>query len=619
MKNLLRDLDEFVWECDGNLRHTFASENIARIMGRRPEELIGLPIYAFIAPEERAALEKGISRLIEKNSPRGEFEMTYMTATGGRLALAIRAAASYHPDGRLEKIIGSGMDMTDRNVMTRLLRYNVHRFRDLFENIATCVVILMPIEDGGDFVINDLNPAARRVERIELTMFHGRRVIDIFPDFKKDGIIEVLRRVHRTGLSESYPVYRHRDGRIDRWREHHVFQLETGEIVVAYHDRTEEMKARENAIGHEQRHRQLFTEMQAGFALHEMITDAKGRMIDYRFLDVNPAFETMTGRAKEAIVGKTAREAFPGIEEFWFERYGRVALQGEKLHFESRTGVLDRWFDVVAFSPAPRLFATIILDVTERRRVEESLISTAKFAAFGRITAGMAHELNQPLNAIKSFCQEVILNLRDGIAMTTEEIVTSLMYADDQVNRMAEIIQTMKSFATNSVESDRAVVNLNDIISTALFAQHRRMIGERGGTLTVERASSPCPVLVNPRRIQQVMVNIVLNAFDEVEGRTTVAPRIAIRVRRSEETKEAIIEVEDNGGGVPPGIKEHIFEPFVTTKDPDKGMGLGLAICQDIVVKHNGLIECHDAPGGGTIFRVRLPLVEEAEGGRRGT
>jgi PAS domain S-box-containing protein len=114
--------------------------------------------------------------------------------------------------------------------------------------------------------------------------------------------------------------------------------------------------------------------MTEGFALHEIITDEEGRPSDYRFLDINPAFETLTGLDRGAIRGRRVREVLPAIEPFWIESYGKVALTGEPTHFENYyPEPLNRWYEVFAYSPAARRFAAIFTDITARKKAEETL------------------------------------------------------------------------------------------------------------------------------------------------------------------------------------------------------------------------------------------------------
>lgn len=123
----------------------------------------------------------------------------------------------------------------------------------------------------------------------------------------------------------------------------------------------------------EQNFQTLFREMLDGFALHEIICDQKGEPTDYRFLNVNPAFEQLTGLKAENIVGRTVREIFPHTEPYWIQTYGRVALTGEPAFFENYSSELHKYFEVTAFRPAPNQFASIVSDITERKQAEDSL------------------------------------------------------------------------------------------------------------------------------------------------------------------------------------------------------------------------------------------------------
>ena len=123
----------------------------------------------------------------------------------------------------------------------------------------------------------------------------------------------------------------------------------------------------------ERRYRQLFTEMAAGHAVHEIILDGNGTPCDYRFLEVNPAFETLTGLRAEDVVGRRAGDVLPGLEPYWVERYGRVALTGEPFQFEDYNQDLGRHYSVVAYRPQPGQFAVVFGDITERMRLEGRL------------------------------------------------------------------------------------------------------------------------------------------------------------------------------------------------------------------------------------------------------
>ena len=140
--------------------------------------------------------------------------------------------------------------------------------------------------------------------------------------------------------------------------------LGIGRDITALH------RARAERQQIEQQYQMLFREMLDGFALHELIFDAQGQPVDYRFLAVNPAFERLTGLKAETLVGRTVREVMPGTEQHWIDTYGRVTLTGEPALFENESQELGRSFKVTAFRPAPGQFACIFTDITERKQAE---------------------------------------------------------------------------------------------------------------------------------------------------------------------------------------------------------------------------------------------------------
>ena len=169
----------------------------------------------------------------------------------------------------------------------------------------------------------------------------------------------------------------------------------------------------------EERYRGLFESMNEGFALHELLYDESGEPCDYRFLDVNPAFERLTGLKRQDVVGKTVIEVLPGTEPDWIKRYGEVALTGTPAHFESRSSVLGRDYEVFAYRPAPGQFAVIFLDITDRMKAEEelrraknyseTLIRTANVLILGLDDAGNVQTFNDAAETITGYSRAEML------------------------------------------------------------------------------------------------------------------------------------------------------------------------------------------------------------------
>ena len=146
----------------------------------------------------------------------------------------------------------------------------------------------------------------------------------------------------------------------------------------------------------EKRYRTLFEMMGEGFALHEIICDESGQPCDYRFLDINPAFEKLTGMRREDVVGRTFRQILPDEHPKWIDVYGRVALSGESLNFEEYSQALGKHFRILAYCPVPGQFAAVFLDVTEHKRYEAALrTSEERFRAIANYTVDWENWLDQ--------------------------------------------------------------------------------------------------------------------------------------------------------------------------------------------------------------------------------
>ncbi len=143
--------------------------------------------------------------------------------------------------------------------------------------------------------------------------------------------------------------------------------------VAAFVEITERRKYEEALAQSEARFRTLFSEMTEGFALHEIVLNKSGQPVDYRFLDINPAFERLTGLKRERVVGRLKSAVLPKDDPYWVEIYGRVALTGQPVHFENFSTALNRHYDIYAFCPAPRQFAVLFVDISARKEIEEDL------------------------------------------------------------------------------------------------------------------------------------------------------------------------------------------------------------------------------------------------------
>nr|WP_167620203.1 ATP-binding protein [Paracoccus ravus] len=245
-------------------------------------------------------------------------------------------------------------------------------------------------------------------------------------------------------------------------------------------------------------------------------------------------------------------------------------------------------------------------EIAERERVqkelrvaEQTVQQSSKLAALGEMSAGVSHELNQPLAAMKTYLAGARLLLQRGRA---EEALSSFQRIDDLVERMGAITRQLKSYARKGGEAFEPV-DLRAALSSALVMMEPQL---RNRTIRLQRNIPRYPVMVycDRIRLEQVIINLLRNAIDAIKA--VRDPVIEITVSSG---SHAFLSVKDNGPGV--SDLEKLFEPFFTTKKPGEGTGLGLAISSGIASDFGGRLTAHNAEGEngrGAVFELELPL-----------
>ncbi|MBI3930312.1 MAG: GAF domain-containing protein [Armatimonadetes bacterium] len=224
------------------------------------------------------------------------------------------------------------------------------------------------------------------------------------------------------------------------------------------------------------------------------------------------------------------------------------------------------------------------------------LLESSKLTALGQMAAGVTHELNTPLGAVML---AVDFALMSGPA--SPEVTQQLQAAVREIERAQTIVQGLLDF-TRGVRQDHQVeVDLNQVLAETLDIIGYELT--KSGVRILRDFSSLPPTYCHPSEIQQVAINLLLNARDAVEGREDPTVRVSTR----SEDNRVIFDVEDQGVGIAPESLAQVFEPFYTTKPVGKGTGLGLSVSRSIVENHGGEMRVESEPGRGTLFSVRLP------------
>lgn len=264
-----------------------------------------------------------------------------------------------------------------------------------------------------------------------------------------------------------------------------------------------------------------------------------------------------------------------------------------------------------ALARGKHIFTGLIRDIsvrqeTERRlhEVQADLIHVSRLSAMGELASALAHELNQPLTAISNYllaAQQLVQRGPEHAERASEVIGKSI----DQAMRAGQIIRQLRSFVQKR-EVERAPAEIEKVVDEASALA---FIGlkEKGIRVAIERQSDLPEVPIDRIQIQQVLINLIRNAVDAMEGQD----RRELTIRISADETEVRISIADTGSGIPPHMEAKLFSAFATSKAT--GMGVGLSISRSIVEAHHGRLWFEANPSGGTIFHLALPL---SAGGR---
>jgi len=324
---------------------------------------------------------------------------------------------------------------------------------------------------------------------------------------------------------------------------------------------------------------------------------------DREILMWNRAMEELTGIPSERVVGSslsTLDEPWKALLEDFIEcpdghlHKQKLSLDGQMRWLNLHKAAIDE-----PLAPGNSGLVLLVEDLTEIQRLEHKLVHSERLASIGRLAAGVAHEIGNPITGIACLAQNLREEHEDDVELN--EISNQII---DQTKRVTRIVRSLMSFAhAGSHKQDNESVCLADIAREAISLLS---LNRNGVEVQFFNLCDPAHCVEgDPQRLAQVLINLLSNARD------ASFPGGAIRIR-SEATEHSIdLIVEDEGTGIPKAIIDRLFEPFFTTKDPGKGTGLGLALVYSIVEEHYGRITI-ESPADpeqqrGTRFRITLP------------
>ncbi|WP_272701162.1 ATP-binding protein [Desulfovibrio sp. Fe33] len=330
-----------------------------------------------------------------------------------------------------------------------------------------------------------------------------------------------------------------------------------------------------------------------------------------RIRDANPRATELYGYPMDELIGLDFLQLGPEHNtvclDYFAEIGGGCVYYPKRLHYKN--GGEPFFVNMHACPISYRGKQAIIIavtDITELIEKDAQLIQAGKMKSLGEMSAGMAHEINQPLNAIKVGSEFLSMMQEEDLEIPKEHFKEVVNEISAQVDRAAEIIDTLRSFGRKSDLMEESV-NLNQPIR-AVLSMIRRQFELDNIRFELELDEGLRPVQAHSNRLQQVIFNLVTNARDAINDISNgEGGDRRIIIRTGNEAQRVYAEVEDTGGGIDEKDQQRIFEPFFTTKEAGQGMGLGLAITYGIIKDYGGEIRINSTKGQGTVFRMEFP------------
>jgi two-component system, NtrC family, sensor kinase len=356
---------------------------------------------------------------------------------------------------------------------------------------------------------------------------------------------------------------------------------------------------------------QMVSERTAALALSEAryrsIFEASKDMIvtaepDGRILDLNPAGYDMLGLQPGALPPDCRFPDFITDPQRWQTLQNDIHRQGfiSSVELDLSTADGNRLRALLSGSIAGSGDDTIhflVKDIEQQRLIREQMAQADKLASIGELSAGIAHEINNPMGIILGYTQ---LMLRQE--STDSQRRDDLRTVEKHVRHCKSIVEDLLSFARTS-QPKKELLDIREIIDDVLHFIRQHAKPERI-RIETEYDHQLGPLLLDEKKIKQVLINLIMNAVHAIAGEGA----IRVCTRMNPKTHQAEISIQDTGGGIEPQHMARIFDPFFTTKPTGQGTGLGLSVSYGIIKNHGGDIDVESTAGQGSIFTVHLPI-----------
>jgi len=656
-RQLVESLNEGVWGIDEDACTTYVNPRMAQMLGYTVDEMLGRPLFSFMDERGVEICQRNLDR--RKQGIKEQHDFEFIRKDGSRMYALLETSPIVDDDGNYAGAIAGVQDITERRLVQDALRRNVDLMRVLHQ-IDQAILSARSAEEIAEAAL----PQVRRLvpcRRASVSLFDfdageisllaawadGESAIGAETRFSLHALgedVEMLRQgepylvqdIHAIspaspllealcaeGVRSYVNVPLIAQGRLmgslnlgggspDAFIPEHleiarevadqlaigIQQARLAEQVRSYAVELEHRVAERTADlrASERRFRTLFEEAAIGIAL----VDRAGRL-----LETNPALQATLGYTGPEFRGMALAElshpedalADAGLcHELMVD--GSDCYRAEQRFVRNDGQVV--WANVtgsfVRGDGGQAQFAICMVeDISEQKRTQEALLQAEKLAIAGKLAASLAHEINNPLQSIIG-----CLGLAEETLDEGGDVGRYLQVGLAQLRRVARVVARLRNLYRPSQPEDKELTDVDELLMQVLTLS-RKQCQEHGVEVIWSETADLPALLLAPDRMQQVFLNLVLNAIDAMPG----GGQLQVRATRTVQPDGVRVSFADSGVGIAPDVLPYIFDVFYSTK-PD-GLGLGLSVSQEIVKQHGGRIDVQSCVGEGTTFTVWLP------------
>jgi len=580
------------------------------VLGYLPEDLVDLHVRDLVEPVDREAWQQLVARLIDSPATPGRGTFRCRHKDGGTRWVE-GVARNLLQEPRVGGIIVYYRDVTARKATEEQLKATEDRYGHLFYSAADII-----FEADAEGYFRFVNPQTLKVFGFGADEVVGRRFTEFIRADYRPQILQHYYRQTSAGQPNSYvefPAITKSGTEVWLGQNAWIITDASGTIVgmqAVARDITERRRSEEALRSAEAKYRALVEQSLMGVYI----------MQNDRLVYVNPKAADLLGYTQQELIDSEAPFAFVHEQDRALvadqlsrldpERSPSVQLAVRGVRKDGEVIQVEAFCSVAEFGNQ-RAILTTVHDISDRVKLEDQLRQAQKMEAVGRLAGGIAHDFNNLLTAIRGNAELMSHRVKKDPAMAAE--VDEILHAAD---RAASLTRQLLAFSRKQVLQPIAL-DINEIIS-GVARMARRLIGT-DVQLRLELGQTLSQILADPAQVEQVLLNLIVNARDAMPSGGTIVVQTANAKLDASAPEIAqfgiapgafvLLTVSDDGIGMDHATQARIFEPFFTTKETGRGTGLGLSTVYGIIRQTGGAITVESERGKGAIFRVYLPAV----------